>query len=142
MTEIGLAGDYDARGNACLAFHLCGVRHELPGVQYTGIIDTGFTGFLQIPLGVAFELALPLEGTTSVMLANGSTATKLTAAARATVCGQSRFGIVILEAASPEILIGMDFLRRFDVALFVTRDLVGIVSEETLRRAGITNPGK
>ena len=41
-----------------------------PGVEYTGIIDTGFTGFLQLPLGVAFELALPLEGTTSVTLAD------------------------------------------------------------------------
>lgn len=76
----------------------------------------------------------------SVMLANGSTGTKLTAVARATVCEQSRFGTVILEAASPEILIGMEFLRQFDVGLFVTRDLVGIVSEETLRRAGITDP--
>ena len=133
-------GSYDARGNACLAFHLCGVRHDPPGVEHTGIIDTGFTGFLQLPLGVAFELALPLEGTTSVMLADGSTATKLTAAARATVCEQSRVGIVILEPAAPEILIGMEFLRRFDVALFVTRDLVGIVSEEDLRRAGISEP--
>lgn len=123
-----------------MAFHLCGVRHDPPGVQYTGIIDTGFTGFLQLPFQVAFELALPLEGTTSVMLADGSTANRLTAAAQATVCGESRFGTVILEAASPEIFIGMEFLRRFDVGLFVTRDLVGIVSEETLRRAGITNP--
>ena len=45
---------------------------------------------------------------------------------------------MILETASPEILIGMEFLRRFDIALFVTRDLVSIVSEEDLRRAGIS----
>ena len=133
-------GSYDARGNACLAFHLCGVRHDPPGVEHTGIIDTGFTGFLQLPLGVAFELALPLEGTTSVTLADASTTIKLTATARATVCEQSRSGSVILETASPEILIGMEFLRRFDIALFVTRDLVSIVSEEDLRRAGISDP--
>ena len=75
MTEYGL-GSYDEQGNACLKFHLCGVRHDPPGVEYTGIIDTGFTGFLQIPIATAFELALPLEGTTSVTLADGSTSAK------------------------------------------------------------------
>ena len=73
-------------------------------------------------------------------LADASTTIKLTATARATVCEQSRSGSVILETASPEILIGMEFLRRFDIALFVTRDLVSIVSEEDLRRAGISEP--
>ena len=50
------SGHYDAQGNACLTFHLCGVRHEPPGVELTGIIDTGFTGFLSshILIGMDF----------------------------------------------------------------------------------------
>ncbi len=58
-------GHYDQQGNACLKFHLCGTKHEAPGLEYTGIIDTGFTGFIQLPIQHAFSLSLPLEGTTS-----------------------------------------------------------------------------
>ena len=128
MTRTGL-GRYDAQGNACLVFHLRGVRHDPPGID-TGIIDTGFTGFVQLPLAVAIELALPLEGTTSVMLADGSTAAKLTAQAQATLLGESEVGIAIIEFHSPEILIGMDFLRRFRRGLIVSRQVIGLVPEQ------------
>ena len=40
------AGHFDSLGNPCLKFHLCGVAHDLPGLEYVGIIDTGFTGFI------------------------------------------------------------------------------------------------
>ena len=113
-------------------FHLCGVRHAPPGIEYTGIIDTGFTGFVQLPLAVAIELALPLEGTTSVMLADGSTAAKLTAQAQATLLEESEVGIVIIEFHSPEILVGMDFLRRFRRGLIVSRQVIGLVPEQDL----------
>ena len=128
MSRTGL-GHYDGQGNACLAFHLRGVRHEPPGVEYTGIIDTGFTGFVQLPLSAAVALALPLEGTTSVTLADGSTTAKLTAQAEATLLGESEVGIVIIEFHSPEILIGMDFLRRFKKGLIISRHIVGVVPE-------------
>ena len=113
-------------------FHLRGVRHDPPGIEYEGIIDTGFTAFVQLPLAVAIELALPLEGTTSVMLADGSTAAKLTAQAQATLLGESEVGIAIIEFHSPEILIGMDFLRRFRRGLIVSRQVVGLVPEQDL----------
>lgn len=131
MTQTGL-GHYDERGNACLRFHLRGARHEPPGVEYTGIIDTGFTGFVQLPLAAAISLALSLEGTTSVTLADGSAAVKLTAQAEATLPGESVVGIVIIEFHSPEILIGMDFLRRFEKGLIVSRHFVGLVPEPDL----------
>ena len=134
MTQTGL-GHYDDRGNACVTFHLRGVRHEPPGVEYTGIIDTGFTGFVQLPLSAAIALALPLEGTTSVRLADGSTAVKLTAQAEATLFEESVIGTVIIEFHSPEILIGMDFLRRFDRGLVVSREVVGLVPESQIRPA-------
>ena len=131
MTQTGL-GHYDEQGNACLTFHLRGVRHEPPGVEYTGIIDTGFTGFVQLPLSAAIALALPLEGTTSVRLADGSTAARLTARAEATLFGESALGVVIIDFHSQEILIGMDFLRRFDRGLVVSRHVVGLVPESVL----------
>ena len=123
------SGHYDAQGNACLTFHLCGVRHEPPGVELTGIIDTGFTGFLQLPLARAIELALPLEGTTTVTLADGSTAAKLLATGTVELDGEEQDGTVIVEFGSSEILIGMDFLRRFGKTLIVSRTAVLLMDE-------------
>jgi predicted aspartyl protease len=139
MTQTGL-GHFDAHGNACLKFHLCGVRHEPPGIEYTGIIDTGFTGFVQLPLAAAIELALPLEGTTTVTLADGSTAAKLTAQAEVTLFSESEYGTVIIEFHSPEILIGMDFLRRFKRGLVVSRQVIGLVPESELPDPDQTEP--
>ena len=84
---------------------------------------------MQLPLAQAIALALPLEGTTSVTLADGSTAAKLTAQAQATLLGESEVGTMIIEFHSPEILIGMDFLRRFRKGLIVSRHVVGLVPE-------------
>lgn len=72
-------GFFDQAGNACIKFHLRGVYDPDPGQEFTGIIDTGFTGFLQLPLQHAFALGLPLHGTVSVTLADGSTPSALAA---------------------------------------------------------------
>ena len=40
------AGHFDSLGNPSLKFHLCGIAHEEPGLEFEGIIDTGFTGFI------------------------------------------------------------------------------------------------
>ena len=123
-------GRYDQRGNACLDFHLCGVRHDPPGVQYTGIIDTGFTGFIHLPIQYAFSLALPLQGTISVTLANDSQQACLTALAKATLLEKTEVGPVILSVTSNEILIGMDFLRRFKRALVVSQKIGVVLMDE------------
>ena len=84
---------------------------------------------MQLPLAHAFELGLPLEGTTSVTLADGSMDARLTAQAQATFVEESVVGIVIIEFDSPEILIGMDFLRRFRRGLVVSRHGVRLIPE-------------
>ena len=119
MATLGI-GHFDEQGNACLNFHLCGVRHKEPGLKYIGIIDTGFTGFIQIPIQHAFSLRLPLEGTTTVTLADGSSLAVLTALGRATLLERAEIGVVMLSVSSNEILLGMDFLRRFKRALLVS----------------------
>ncbi len=129
-TEKTWLGHFDDQGNACLKFHFRGARHEHPGVELTGIIDTGFTGFLQLPLDVAIRLALPLAGTATVTLADGSSGGKVMAEGIATFRDQSLVGSVVLEPSSPDILIGMDFLRTFDRSLVITHELVGLISNK------------
>lgn len=124
------AGHFDSLGNPCLKFRLCGVAHELPGPEYEGIIDTGFTGFLQLPLQHAFSLKLPLEGTASYTLADGSQSTCLTALASTTFAGKTLVGAVILAAGSQDILIGMGFLRQFKLGLMMFKNVVVLIDED------------
>ena len=116
-------GHYDNAGNAFINLHLCGVKHDAPGVEFSGILDTGFSGFLQIPLVNAFSLGLPLEGAISVTLADGSSLSMLTALVQTTLEGVTQVGTVLLSSGSDDILIGMDFLRSFNQALVVSKNL-------------------
>jgi predicted aspartyl protease len=99
------------------------------GVEFEGILDTGFTGFISMPLLRALPLGLILYGTTSVELADGSKSVKLTARGIAVVEGESEVGVVILEPNSSDVLIGMAFLRLFKRAVFLSQNLVFLVDE-------------
>lgn len=123
-------GHFDSQGNPCLKFHMCGVFHPLPGLEFEGIIDTGFTGFLQIPIQHAFSLKLPLEGTSSYVLADGSKGTSLTALANISYAGKERVGVVSLAFGSKDILVGMDFLRTFKLGVIIMTGTIILLDEE------------
>jgi predicted aspartyl protease len=131
----GGIGHIDKLGNACLNLHLCGVAHAAPGLEYTGIIDTGFTGFLLLPIQHAFALALPLRGTVSATLADGSQTSHLTAIVTATFGGQAEVGVATLAFNSNDILIGMDFLRRFGLAFLLSSAHVLLVDDSLVKDA-------
>jgi predicted aspartyl protease len=120
-------GFFDKSGSPALKIRVSGPFGS--GVEFDAILDTGFTGFISMPLIRALPLGLMLYGTTSVELADGSKATKLTAKGMAIVEGESRVGVVILEPSSNDLLLGMAFLRLFQRALFVTQDTILLVDE-------------
>lgn len=136
-TPIGI-GHFDQQGNACLRLHICGVKHDPPGLEFEGIIDTGFTGFIHLPLASAISLSLPLEGTQTVTLANDSDLAMLTALAAVTLADRTEIGVALLSMTSNAILVGMDFLRRFDRALIVSRKLGVVLLKEELFPPGQT----
>jgi len=103
-----------------------------PGREFEATIDTGFTGFLSIPILVALPLGLVLYGTTSVAFANGDTGLRLTAAAEIVIHEESRVGTAVLEPSSTEILVGIDFLRKFGKAVFLSSRGVTLVDEDLL----------
>jgi predicted aspartyl protease len=96
-----------------LSVALSGMLNAAPGQQFETVIDTGFTGFISMPLFEAFPLGLILRGTTSVTLGDGSQSYKLTALGLATIGDEAQSGVVILEPETTQVLIGMDFLQRF-----------------------------
>lgn len=127
-------GHFDKLGNPCLKFYLCGVAHALPGLEFVGIIDTGFTGFIQLPIQHAFSLKLPLEGTSSYILADGSHGVALTALARTTFGDKTRNGVVSLAPGSQDILVGMDFMRQFKLGMLMMTGQIVLVDEEEIER--------
>ena len=89
----------------------------------TGIIDTGFTGFVQVPssAGIALGLLTHPFSVGGTSLANGAVQKVILKLARVAVSNETRDGIchIPLTASSPNP-IGMDFLRRFARALVVS----------------------
>ena len=127
-------GHFDSLGNPSLKFHLCGVAHKEPGLEYEGIIDTGFTGFIQLPLQHAFSLKLPLEGTTTYTLADGSQTACLLALGRTSFAGKVVTGVVTLAPGSQDILIGMGFLRQFKLGMIMVKESIVLIDEEELEQ--------
>lgn len=120
-------GFFDKSGSPAIKIKISGPLNE--GAEFDAILDTGFTGFISMPLIRAFPLGLLLYGTTSIELAAGSQSVKLTARGMAHVEGDKEVGVVILEPSSNDVLVGMAFLRIFKKALFVTEKVVVLIDE-------------
>lgn len=82
------------------------------------LIDTGFDGFLSLPMLDAFPIGLLLRGTMPVTLADGSTKQTLYCLGAIDFEGDSRVGVVLIESEGTP-LVGMSFLREFKRELVV-----------------------
>jgi predicted aspartyl protease len=84
----------------------------------TALIDTGFDGFLSLPILEAFPIGLLLRGMMPVTLADGSTQDNLFCLGRIEFDGEKRDGTILTDWQG-SALFGMDFLRTFRRALLV-----------------------
>ena len=55
----------------------------------------------------------------SVTLADGSTQYRLTCLGNANLDGEMQVGVIIIEPGSDQVLLGMDFLRKFNMQLIL-----------------------
>ena len=129
-----MVGFFPKNGSPAIRIKISGPLGD--GLEFDAVIDTGFTGFLSIPLVKAFPLGLPLYGTTAITFADGSSQTRLTGAAKIILGGEYNIGTAILEWNSTDLLIGMGFLRLFKRALFVSKYAVTLVDEAYLDKSG------
>ena len=117
-----IVGAFDEDGNATVRIRISG---DGGANDYTAIVDTGFSGFVampqieMIPLGLATEPAAA-----SVMLGNGDTIYNLVATATVTISGREESGSILLDETTNDVLVGMAFLRKFELALILTDNAI------------------
>ena len=87
--------------------------------KFTAMVDTGFSGFLLLPILSAFPIGLLLRGIIPITLADGTTDNKLACVGAIHFDGQMKVGLVIIEWNNTDVLVGMDFLRKFGKQLVV-----------------------
>jgi hypothetical protein len=133
-------GYLDEQGHPTLAIRVTGTN-PTAHLDVEAMIDTGFTGFLQLPVALALPLGLVLWAESEFCLADGSTVTWFMAKgsvaprsapdSRADAQGspaQSVEGLIVL--GGDGALLGMDFLRGLDKWLLVGRSVFLIDDSE------------
>lgn len=98
----------------------------------TGTLDTGFSGFLLMHVGAAQPHGLEARGTTYGNLADGKRTPFMLAFAQVGFANVSRRGVVALSPLPCETLIGISFLRTFDLALVIDHKNICLVSASSV----------
>ena len=92
------------------------VTIEITGISnnksLVAVVDTGFTGFLQIPLSVGIACNLRLWGTSTARLADGSKVKNLECVGEVRFANKKLFGIISLSETGEDCLLGMQFLNQ------------------------------
>jgi predicted aspartyl protease len=114
---MSVIGSFNNTGSPVVEIEVSGP--VTPPTKFTALVDTGFSGFLLLPLLDAFPVGLILRGTMALTLADGSSQTKLTCLGAIHFDGQNQIGLVVIEWQSTDVLVGMDFLRKFKKQLLV-----------------------
>lgn len=106
------------------------VGYGLAVQEPLAILDTGFTGDLQIPEEIAKELDLEPIGVASVKMADGNDIELATAMAVVSMENETRAVEVIISDGAP--LIGMDLLYKFGYKAIVDckKDEVKLETEQ------------
>lgn len=101
------------------------------GEKFTALIDTGYSGFVSLPIIAAAKLGLQPHATAQYELANGKLCDPVPLARAYACCAGDAFvaGVVVIsEAAS--VLVGVEFLRTCGKGLFVFSTGVVVVDEK------------
>jgi predicted aspartyl protease len=114
-------GSFDDDGSPVITIKVAG---DLGEKEYTAVIDTGCTGFVALPSNEMIPLGLKIGGATSVILGNGQAVDNWVAEGLVTLSAQAEIGTIVLDDGSADVLVGLDFLRKFDLGLVLTETVV------------------
>jgi clan AA aspartic protease len=111
-----ITGVVTAQGTAVVSVSLLALNRHSKTID--AVIDTGFNGFLTLPLPEIARLQFPYEGTMRVVLGNGQTVDLDMFTGTVLWKGQVREGLVLAAEGMP--LVGMALLKGSRVCLEVT----------------------
>lgn len=104
-------------------------RDNLPKQMVEAVIDTGFTGFLSLPLSIITSLGLPWHFRDLGTLGDGSEV--VFDMYKATVIWDGRIQVIDVAASEADPLVGMSLLYGFRLQVEVVES--GMVTIETLQ---------
>ena len=127
MTNI--AAGIDSQNNVRLELELQGLYKTTP---YGGIVDTGFSGGIVIPLVTAVDIGLEKVGASTVTLADGSVHVL------PTFLSQVKIGSKVHDASTlimgNEVLIGMELLHDYRFCMSPVTGEVIIEEWESIKK--------
>jgi len=91
-----------------------------PSTFFDAVIDTGFTGFVQVPELRAQELGLTPRTASETQYPDGRIDTIPLAWARVTLGAEVQEGFVHIQRGSDEAIVGVEFLRIFRKTLVLS----------------------
>lgn len=113
------------------------IRVKITGItalpaEVEAIIDTGYTGFIQIPHATAKELGLIYRGQNESVLADGSSRVSTSVSGLVTLGNRSEVGAITVSLTGRESLLGMACLRAFNMILYVNtaQESAGLIDQE------------
>jgi predicted aspartyl protease len=91
-----------------------------PSRPFEAVVDTGFTGFVQLPESRAQELGLAPRTTSETQYADGRIDIVPLAWGKVTLGTEVQEGLVHLQHGSDEVIVGVEFLRLFRKTLVLS----------------------
>lgn len=104
-------GSFSPTGHPIFQIEVYGFSDKF-SQKFDAMLDTGFSGFLNLPLVYALKIGLILNSTASYTLADGSTQHTLLCLGSIKIGEGVQPGLISISKGS-DVLIGMDFLRKF-----------------------------
>jgi predicted aspartyl protease len=91
-----------------------------PSTFVDAVIDTGFTGLVQVPAPLAAAAGLTPRTATEIQYPDGRIDTIPLAWGRITLGAEAREGFVHIQRGSDEAIVGVEFLRLFRKTLILS----------------------
>ena len=108
-------GFFNQNGHPIIPIEVYGFSKEITQ-KFDAMLDTGFSGFLSLPLVYALQVGLILNSTADFVLANGSIEHTLLCLGTIKLDGEFRTGLISISKGN-NALLGIEFLRKFNKKL-------------------------
>ncbi|MGC1105011.1 MAG: hypothetical protein WA876_00595 [Candidatus Acidiferrales bacterium] len=128
-------GQLDQNGHPYVDIVVSADGADGSGAPFQALIDTGFTGFVSLPIIAASTLKLQPHTTARYELANGKLCEPVPLArAFACVSGDRFVAGVVSISEHARVLVGVEFLRNCGKSLIFSSDSIAVIDDEEFKK--------